>query len=102
MRWIITFLLLVSLICSVPSAWSTGATQSSIQDDKSKETRPPITRAARPKFTPREVSTLFFEDIFADALVGERPDAFANATTVAANDQGNSDPNSSSLFLKTV
>lgn len=63
-------------------------------DDEPKATRPPITRAARPTFSDREVETLFFRDIFAQGLVGDRPADFGRFGTggqLATNDSsGNS------------
>lgn len=85
MRWIVSGLVLVWLAASVQSTWMDGSAWARNQDDNdSRATRPPIKRAARPKFTQREISTLFFSDIFAEALVGERPSAFADVASTSA------------------
>ena len=63
------------------------------QDDKKTEKRPPrkVKRVARPEFKRQDWDATYFEDLFAEGLVGERPDFGAAKSNPDKMNAGNAD-----------
>jgi hypothetical protein len=63
--------------------------------------RPPVVRAKRPQFDPRDVDGVFFKNIFEEALVGERPADFGKTAPALATNSGTNTPNTTDAASTT-
>ena len=80
-------ILLVSLVAT---AFVTGAVTAVAVQEKTQKV-PTVKRVKRPQFTERDWDGIYFEDLFKEGLVGDRPKPAAPGQIANANPTGNAD-----------